>query len=314
MEEIASEFQAKRQKLSESQRKYNRTKKWTKPILIVSVICLGLSSLLPFLAPILAPIMILGLVVLLVRWVIYRFVFKDPQKQFNEVYQKEVIPHILPSNTQWKGEKFRVFETTELNDSRLFYLKADKSFSRGQFVSEDGRIRVAFSKLIHEKYTFKTFLRDTADDIVMSAFGVDEALYEDIQSMEENVFFSGMIATIKVDNDTPWMSFPAGSFELYHKKNRYPEALFIQKQLVGNQRVLFPKDFEGLTPEIESILTEYSPLYVLRDKQLLWVAYPMPLTPLKPEFDYPKSTDVKVLESGKRFFEILKKMSDAVSK
>lgn len=285
-----TEYKSLYSDLLHQQRSYDRFRKWFKPVLIIAAVAVLAGTVLPILLPITAPIVIVGAVTLLFRWVLYRFVFKDPVKRFRGAYETQFLHPLLHElHPKLKADKWRTFETRDLNESQLFIDRIDESRQHGAAKTDSGssasdaeELRLAWFRLVREKITIGGLLHDFAEDVFMELTG-DDGDFDEERNHKTVSVFSGMIFRMPFHGQGNWLVLPTGLLELYKQRARFP-ALPAHK-LSETLTLFLPERVTGPSTELRALLTKQPTLFVRSDDTHLWIALPRRKSMLQIDLD-----------------------------
>lgn len=285
-----NEYQQLYSDLLQKQRTYERYRKWFKPILIVAAIAVLVGTVLPFLLPLTAPIVIIGALALILRWVLYRFVFKNPATAFREAYHAKFLRPLLHElHPQLAPDKWRALETKELNSSQLFVDYIDESRQHGAATlpknsaeTTGGTLKLAWFRLVREKVTLGGLLHDFAEDVFMELTG-DDGDFDEERNHKIVSVFSGLIFQSKFEGQGNWLVLPTKLLELYKKQGRYPA---LPARALSDQLTLFvPEQVAGPSKELQMLFAEQTSVFVRSDDTHLWIALPRKHSLLQVDLD-----------------------------
>ena len=293
---LAAELTELRTKLLEKERRFKRLARWTKPLLWLGAGVLVLTMVLPILLPFTLPLLAGAAGVLVLRWALYVFVFKDPEQAYRKHWGQRVQPALAQrTDLGLQLETWKNIQTEELNELRLFFQRADRTDMKGCASALEGRVRMAYVTMVREKITFGTFLKDIGEDVFMELVGTesdwtDDGHYKDVP------FFRGLLAEVRDLDLGRWMVVPATHLPLYRKSSHYPARLRLPMSSEDDLAILTGLEGHGPDPVTLDLIRKNQPSIVLSTGKSLWLAMPRNRSLFGAYLHEPDSTEVEHLE------------------
>ena len=306
---LAAQLAELRTKLLEKERRFRRIARWTKPLLWLGAGVLLITLILPFLLPFTLPLLIGAAAVLAIRWALYVFVFKDPERAYRQHWDERVYPALAQrTDLGLQLENLKNIQTEELNEIRLFFLRADRTDMRGCASALDARIRMAYVVMVREKVTLGTVLKDIGEDILTDLIHDQGDWIEDSRS-KDVPFFRGLLAEVRDLDLGRWMVVPATHLPLYRKSSHYPARLRLPMSSEDDLAILTGLEGHGPDPVTLDLIRKNQPAIVLSTGKSLWLAMPRKRSLFGAYLHEPDSTEVEHLEQFVRDMAWIEKWS-----
>lgn len=218
--EVTQELKALHEKLNRIERRYNRTKWIFKPVTILGFIALAITTLLPFLLPFTAPIILAMVAAFLLRLIVYKYIFGDPESKFNKAVKETYVPAFVNIlSTDSKTDKTLGITAESINKSRLFLMKADTVYHEVTFIGSIEEAKAEFGQITiaNDDITFGAILKSFGDDFVDGMMGLDTEFGHE-KSLDNKKFFKGFYAEIALPkNENECIVIGEKLVEIYQK-------------------------------------------------------------------------------------------------
>jgi hypothetical protein len=212
------------QKLHKTEKRFNRVKWIFKPVIVLAFISVAVTSFLPFLLPFTTPVILAGVAAVILRLVIYKYVFGDPETKFKKAVKEEYTPTMFnhfASEVSFLEDLF--IDVEAINRSYLFMLRAD---SLKKATAAEGSIanlsaRFSFVTIANDDITLKSIIKGIADDTEDFLTGLSTDLGQE-SDLENKQFFKGFLTQISIEAQKQEIIIVSSNLaEAYVKKSRY---------------------------------------------------------------------------------------------
>lgn len=287
------------EKLHKTERRFNRIKWIFKPIIVLAFVAVAITSFLPFILPFTTPIILAGVAAVILRLVVYKFVFGDPESKFNKKVKNDLAPLILEAFAENTTPlDVALVDAEAINQSKLFMLRADtisQSITASGFISTL-KARLGYLTVANEDITLKSIIKGIADDAEDFITGLSTE-YGHERDLENKTFFSGFLIQIsKPLSEKEFVVLPSKLAKVYTQKSKYTKGWHCYEVesttfsiISRSSETILPSTIIQALMAFEKAGARKVYLSIVQDK--VTIAFPWAKNWLKPKFEDKRPID-----------------------
>jgi hypothetical protein len=238
-------------KLHKTEKRYNRIKWIFKPITILGFIALAITSLLPFLLPFTAPLILAMVAAFVLRLIVYKYVFGDPESKFNKAVKSIYTPAFISLLSEDAiAEKPMGITSESINTSKLFLLKADTVYHEATYRGNIENAQAEFGQITiaNDDITLSAILSSIGEDVIDGLTGLNTEFGHE-KNLNNKKFFKGFYAEITLPKTHEhFLIVTEAIADTYQKKSPFVKSWHVQK-IVDTTFCILSKSGEANLPQ-----------------------------------------------------------------